>query len=778
MDSIGHALEIVSKARNESSLSLRLGDVENAAKAIETGLKELKDKTPAHERSSWIQSRVDLLGDLKSLEEKSTLVAERREQAHSAATLQIRPLVERRRSENRRNRDYQRLLEIAGPNKSRRAATPDLHFRYYDIAQGIYQVFKIDGKKPGSSFDACDALLNCGLLSEVKAQEDTNEANFHLKEALRFYNLGCHVSNVYHESHDDPLAPVTSLDHDICANLFFAATRVCIKLSSLSLDDSPKDTSQQLKYEPLLQENDWKYQALVFIESGKAIPLLESLNPSSSAKSPKEAQNWSAAIATIRAERKIRNLRFGSMGSAEVQTIEAPDKRLESLRKIHEFQKLVRSVMNPWKKRHAAALLSCIPENTVVFEYALASVSERQGLAVLVMSSDTVHEAAWQDIEVTTLQNRILDLRCGMEGRVKKDETIRSCRKSTLMQPQSSPEDDAAFLYTKLLEPYKNYLVGNKDILFIPSGELAHIPWAMLLMNNPLGNMCSTTIIPSLSVWKYFVKKHDSMGVIPSTQFRVITNKPKKKGMLHGSLKFAKIEALHLARLHQTEPLLAENVPYKELNNHTRNCSILHIAAHGDWNAESPLDSKLYFMNDEEYLTVRQIEELKLDDTLVVFSACWSGFSHSLVSGSAFGFAHALLKAGARCFIGPLWPISDKGTLLFMMMFYEYLCDGKCPAEALQSAQNRMRRFTTSDLECLVTQLRKWSTAESKEYVGNMPWCLNWGLLLGRDSANRDLDVDYEVELENEVKKFRQAHYWAGFVLTGYGHSIIYQPTN
>lgn len=103
--------------------------------------------------------------------------------------------------------------------------------------------------------------------------------------------------------------------------------------------------------------------------------------------------------------------------------------------------------------------------------------------------------------------------------------------------------------------------------------------------------------------------------------------------------------------------------------------SIIHIAAHADLNAVSPLFYRIMLAKDKNgtaALQVRDIYNLNLAKTnLVVLSACQTnlGGEHSL-GDDIVALNRAFLDAGATTVMASMWTVDDKATGILMKSFY------------------------------------------------------------------------------------------------------------
>jgi CHAT domain-containing protein len=141
-----------------------------------------------------------------------------------------------------------------------------------------------------------------------------------------------------------------------------------------------------------------------------------------------------------------------------------------------------------------------------------------------------------------------------------------------------------------------------------------------------------------------------------------------------------------------------------------RSFDVLHIATHGFFDSERPLDSGVHLANGER-LTARDLLALRLDAQLVVLSACESGLSARRGGGEElFGLTRALLYAGVSAVLVTLWKVHDASTGLLMRCFYQNLLNGMSKAQALTVAQRAVREATTAEVIAYCEQVQQATT--------------------------------------------------------------------
>jgi CHAT domain-containing protein len=122
------------------------------------------------------------------------------------------------------------------------------------------------------------------------------------------------------------------------------------------------------------------------------------------------------------------------------------------------------------------------------------------------------------------------------------------------------------------------------------------------------------------------------------------------------------------------------------------NYRILHLAMHSLLNNEHPQYSELLFNaaldpDNDGYMTVDEIYNLNLNASLVVLSACSSGYGKVQQGEGPISISRAFSYAGCPSVLMSLWKIPDDVTRHIMTSFYLELKNGKPKDEALRLAQ-------------------------------------------------------------------------------------------
>jgi CHAT domain-containing protein len=121
---------------------------------------------------------------------------------------------------------------------------------------------------------------------------------------------------------------------------------------------------------------------------------------------------------------------------------------------------------------------------------------------------------------------------------------------------------------------------------------------------------------------------------------------------------------------------------------------VIHVAAHGEFVSDQPLDSRLLLApeaGDDGRLTAGDLYGLRLNADLVTLSACETGLGKVLSGDDVIGLTRGFLYAGANSIVASLWPVSDEETSFLMVRLYGNL-KTMPKADALRQAQLETKR--------------------------------------------------------------------------------------
>lgn len=250
-------------------------------------------------------------------------------------------------------------------------------------------------------------------------------------------------------------------------------------------------------------------------------------------------------------------------------------------------------------------------------------------------------------------------------------------------------EDTAEQAYDLLFAPLRE-TIATRKLIIVPHGKLHFVPFAAL-RNRATGRYLvqdyTVTYAPSASAIRFLRAKESGIA----RRALVLGNPDAPEGKLAG----ADEEAKAVARALGAEALLGARADESVMRQLGGKYDVLHVAAHGTYDARNPLFSHIALTPSKEHdghLDVHEIlTELDLANVnLVVLSACDTALGTRSRGDDIVGLTRALLYAGTPGVVSTLWRVDDERTALFMRSFYEHFIDGATAADALRAAQLSM----------------------------------------------------------------------------------------
>jgi len=326
----------------------------------------------------------------------------------------------------------------------------------------------------------------------------------------------------------------------------------------------------------------------------------------------------------------------------------------------------------------AAAIRSLLEPGEAVITYLVAP----ERLIVFVVTPD---RAVGRDLPVAA---------SSLEGRVR-------LAREMLGDPAIPPEEATRVLRalaTEILQPVAGELDGVRQLVVVPHGVLAYLPFAALPA--PGGG--------------YLAQRY-SLLHLPAAGYLAELRGPTREGP-DGT---AGVSVTALAPLPRALPatkseveairnasagariLVGRRADEPALRSALAEPGVVHVASHGVLNRWNPLFSRVELAtgrgaagSEDGRLEVHEVLAMHIGSALVFLSGCETGIGPGSAGPYAPGedyatLASAFLQAGAQRVIATLWPVADVGAAVFAEQFYRRLA-GDGPAEALANAQREM----------------------------------------------------------------------------------------
>ena len=256
-------------------------------------------------------------------------------------------------------------------------------------------------------------------------------------------------------------------------------------------------------------------------------------------------------------------------------------------------------------------------------------------------------------------------------------------------------------LHQWLITPLQGYLT-TPTVGIVPHGVLHYLPFAALTNDGKryLNDDHALFSLPSASVLRFLKDKRK-----PSTGTMLALANPEAPGLPILNLHDDEVEAI--APLYKSTILIGKEATESAVWSQAGKAEILHIAAHGTYNPESPIFSTVFLREDTQNkslcngnshcdgrLEVHEIYGLDLTKAtnLVVLSACQLQRGKLKAGDEVVAVNRAFLFAGTPSTLASLWTVRERPTMLLMERFYAHLKANKSKAEALRQAQIEVRQ--------------------------------------------------------------------------------------
>lgn len=284
-------------------------------------------------------------------------------------------------------------------------------------------------------------------------------------------------------------------------------------------------------------------------------------------------------------------------------------------------------------------------------------------------------------------------------------------------------------LYQWLVEPVEDVVESGERVVLVPDGPLHRLPFAALVRRGqdgraqyladfrPLHSVLSATVYADLKQSRRTVAGDGSGPLVAAFGDPSYPGIPERRKSVNPSvvrsvrdrcgfdverLPASRREVLEIAGLHRNvQTYLGDGAREESIKSLNGDAKIVHIAAHGCFDDQMPLNSGLFLAlpdgthdngsfgeRDNGLLQAWEIfESVRLDADLVVLSACQSGLGQELGGEGLIGLTRAFQYAGAQTVAATLWQVDDQVTAELMLRFYRHLRAGKPKDAALRAAQ-------------------------------------------------------------------------------------------
>ncbi len=332
-------------------------------------------------------------------------------------------------------------------------------------------------------------------------------------------------------------------------------------------------------------------------------------------------------------------------------------------------------------------------ENAAVIEYFFGS----KYTFVFTLTGRGLHINKLEDRK--QLQRSVLTLREDIQSQYFKTDAEASFKTFT---------SNANLIYSLCMEaPLAHLRPDIKELIIIPDGPLWLLPFELLLYD-PIKNTdinFSPDALPYLlnrytinyahsskMLYKNWRLHEDSsdlpfLGFAPEFSGEVVASKSCFSDRVSLSkLAFNQEELKNIASHFEGQSLFGFEASRKTFLSAAPQAEIIHLSTHACLNKEAPMDSRIFFSNDE-YINTEEIYALNMKAKMAVLSACQTGLGQVYNGEGVISLARAFAKAGCPSVTMSLWPVADEATATIMTVYYQQLNKGLSKSEALRKAK-------------------------------------------------------------------------------------------
>lgn len=316
---------------------------------------------------------------------------------------------------------------------------------------------------------------------------------------------------------------------------------------------------------------------------------------------------------------------------------------------------------------------SILDSQTAALEYAVAG----NQLIMFLISQDDVHVEQYSlpdDQELAEeLTSRVANF---------KDAILSNASRSALRA-------QSAKLYDVLLKPFEDELVNFKNLIIVPDGALAYLPFEAISQGDQyLIENFSIKYEPSLTSLTLLqdprpVSRKDLLAVAGS-QISEENNRSIRSANL-SALPSTVIEidsiATHFGQVSILKDDGVSEEAFKRLLQQNQ-YQYIHMATHGIIDEEQPSRSGLALSakgeitassKEDGMLRTSEIFGMDINSDMVVLSACNTGLGKVVGGEGMLGMQRSFFYAGTSTVVVSLWNVYDRSTASFMNEFYKAL---------------------------------------------------------------------------------------------------------
>ncbi len=309
---------------------------------------------------------------------------------------------------------------------------------------------------------------------------------------------------------------------------------------------------------------------------------------------------------------------------------------------------------------------------TVTLEYA---INEEQLLAFFISKGSLkVHRYSLKDLS----EHRGLELK----------ELVQEFKDAILAQAgREEMELRSSPLYNLLIRPFEEQLSDYENLLIIPDGPLAYLPFEAIQTDNSYlierFKIKYSPSVTSLTLLKDPAEEQEmELLAVAGSEVMNVDSKTGRRITSYSALPSTLIEIDSIAsHFNRVTKLKEEQVTEPDLKLHlNKNYKYIHMATHGYIDEDHPAQSGLRLTgtqnveassDNDGLLKSSEIYRLNLSSDMVVLSACNTGMGKVVKGEGMLGLQRSFFYAGTSTVVVSLWNVYDRSTASLMNEFYK-----------------------------------------------------------------------------------------------------------
>jgi hypothetical protein len=256
-----------------------------------------------------------------------------------------------------------------------------------------------------------------------------------------------------------------------------------------------------------------------------------------------------------------------------------------------------------------------------------------------------------------------------------------------------------------------------RHVALIPDMALHHVPFHLL--EGPrgcLGDLYRVSYLSNLASLAASL----AVGPAPRQALSALIIRPPPGVLTHVDAEVRAIQAV----LPDARVLRGDEANDQDLQSALESADVIHFATHGRFDSERPERSGL-MLDNERWLALERLRELRLPGSLVVLSACDTGRVSVVSRQQTLGIAESLLFAGASTVVSTLWEAEEVSTVLLVSRFYSNLFHPAHPLtrlESLAEAARWLRKVRGEELRGALAPLGLGAANAQRSFDNPLYW--------------------------------------------------------